>query len=148
MRRVFLGSLLASCLFALSARSLYLKCFFCPFLPILLCTANRFYHSKGFLCNGNEFVGDWEATPTFVSGDRIGVRLDLTRGVMVFSCNGKQVPGALQGIGGKVEEKESLQTIPTPTSCRMLVCDRLCSLSLPQCFLVLATCLNRSHGLY
>jgi len=73
-------------------------------------------------------VGDWEATPTFVSGDRIGVRLDLTRGVMVFTCNGKQVPGALQGIGGKVEEKESLNPIPTATTCRMLVCDRLYSL--------------------
>jgi hypothetical protein len=63
---------------------------------------SRFYHSKGFLCNGDEFVGDWESTPAFVGGDRIGVRLDLTRSTLHFTCNGKPVPGELMGIGAKV----------------------------------------------
>ena len=63
---------------------------------------NRFYHSKGFMCDGDEFVGDWETTPKFVAGNRIGVRLDLTQGLMSFTCNGTRVPGGIQGIRSTV----------------------------------------------
>eukprot|EP00802_Teleaulax_amphioxeia_P009429 Tamp_09445.p1 GENE.Tamp_09445~~Tamp_09445.p1 ORF type:complete len:613 (-),score=108.15 Tamp_09445:336-1919(-) len=61
-----------------------------------------FYHSKGFLCDGNEFLGDWESTPTFGAGDRIGVRVDLARKSLVFTANGKRVPGEISGVVSKV----------------------------------------------
>jgi len=47
-------------------------------------------------------VGDWETTPKFVAGNRIGVRLDLTQGLMSFTCNGTRVPGGIQGIRSTV----------------------------------------------
>lgn len=62
----------------------------------------RFYHSKGFLCDGDEFLGDWESTPTFGAGDRIGVRVDLARKSLVFTSNGKRVPGEISGVDSKV----------------------------------------------
>ena len=67
----------------------------------------RFYHSKGFLCNGSEFVGDWEATPGFNPGDLIGVRLDLAKASLSFTVNGKRVPGSLEGLSSTVSLRSS-----------------------------------------
>jgi hypothetical protein len=67
-----------------------------------LVPGTRFYHSKGFLCDGDEFLGDWESTPTFGAGDRIGVRVDLARKSLVFTSNGKRVPGEISGVESKV----------------------------------------------
>jgi len=57
-----------------------------------------FYHSKGFLCDGDRFVGD-DGVPPFRAGDRVAVRMDGPAGRLTFLLNGTPVPGAIEGVG-------------------------------------------------
>uniref|UniRef100_A0A6U5Y0T0 B30.2/SPRY domain-containing protein n=2 Tax=Guillardia theta TaxID=55529 RepID=A0A6U5Y0T0_GUITH len=57
-----------------------------------------FYHSKGFLCDGDVLVGDWEKLPPFGAGDKITIRLDADAGTLEFSCNGKWISERLEGV--------------------------------------------------
>ena len=75
-----------------------------------------FYHSKGFLCEGDKFVGDWEETPHFSAGDRIGVRLDMSEGTVSFTCNEKPVAGRLEGIAPGVLPVIYMDNVPGQTA--------------------------------
>ena len=43
-----------------------------------------FWHSKGFLCNGDEFV-EWDGVPGYAERERITVTYDSNQGMLRFA---------------------------------------------------------------
>ena len=110
-----------------------------------------FYHSKGFLCDGDRFVGD-DGVPPFRAGDRVAVRMDGPAGRLTFLLNGTPVPGAIEGrrpqrcrgaLLGASPRSSCLQSTWTGACTRLtmtasprrglaLACARVCILALFQ----------------